>query len=407
MSIHVLKKRKEKGKSIHAMPSLFKHTKSSYQSQYFSYKQHITIVIMSLLKSYGKFDELDQQTLVATRRKALRKRIAVVTLSCIVLIIVIVSAVVGTSLGKNGGGDKNDPSTSAKSISTSIKAACGVTLYPDSCYHSLFLVLNTSRGIIQPEELFKASMQVAISELVKGSKYFAENGGFKSTGNFAPAEAKALENCRELLDLALDHLNASLFAPDLALFEAADDVMTWLSAAGTYQDTCIDGFENTTLRANVSEYLKDSTEFTSNSLALIKGISNAAESLKFRRRLLTSDDEDMPHWLSPNDRNLLQSSKKPSTIKADVVVAKDGSGKYKTISDALKAVPDKSKKRFVIYVKKGVYYENVRVEKPKWNVMMIGDGKDSTIVSGRLNYVDGTPTFSSATFGKYHITLQI
>ncbi|KAM0059673.1 putative pectinesterase [Helianthus debilis subsp. tardiflorus] len=62
-------------------------------------------------------------------------------------------------------------------------------------------------------------------------------------------------------------------------------------------------------------------------------------------------------------------------------------------------VPDKSKKRFVINVKKGVCYENVRIERPKWDVMMIGDGMDRTVVSGSLNVVDGTPTFQSASFG--------
>jgi hypothetical protein len=86
--------------------------------------------------------------------------------------------------------------------------------------------------------------------------------------------------------------------------------------------------------------------------------------------------------------------------KADIVVAKDGSGKYKTISEALKHVPNKSNKRTLIYVKKGIYYENVRVEKTKWNVMIVGDGMTASVVSGRLNVVDGTPTFSSATFGK-------
>ncbi|KAK4431584.1 putative pectinesterase/pectinesterase inhibitor 46 [Sesamum alatum] len=44
------------------------------------------------------------------------------------------------------------------------------------------------------------------------------------------------------------------------------------------------------------------------------------------------------------------------------------------------------------------YVENVIVEKTKWNVMMVGDGKDATIVSGGLNFVDGTPTFKTATF---------
>ena len=80
-------------------------------------------------------------------------------------------------------------------------------------------------------------------------------------------------------------------------------------------------------------------------------------------------------------------------------MAKDGSGKYKKKFDALKHVLNKSNKRTMIYVKKGVYYEDVRVEKTRWNVMIIGDGMTSTIVSGSRNFVDGTPTFSTATFG--------
>lgn len=63
------------------------------------------------------------------------------------------------------------------------------------------------------------------------------------------------------------------------------------------------------------------------------------------------------------------------------------------------SVPDMSEKRTVIYVKKGVYKENVWVDKSKWNVMMVGDGMNATIVTGSKNVVDGTPTFSTATFG--------
>ncbi|ONK75140.1 uncharacterized protein A4U43_C03F13780 [Asparagus officinalis] len=98
--------------------------------------------------------------------------------------------------------------------------------------------------------------------------------------------------------------------------------------------------------------------------------------------------------MSTQERRLLQRSSDPRQ-DADVVVPKDGTGKCKTIKAALKAVLGKSKKRTVIYVKKWVYYENVRVEKIKWSVLIVGDGKNMTVVSGRLNAVDGTPTFST------------
>lgn len=90
-------------------------------------------------------------------------------------------------------------------------------------------------------------------------------------------------------------------------------------------------------------------------------------------------------WRFHRERVLLESSNELKK-KADIIVAKDGSGKFKTKMGAIKAVPKKSKKtRTVIYVKKGVYKENVEVEKNKWNVTMIGDGMNSTIVTGKLN----------------------
>lgn len=360
---------------------------------------------MTLLKSYSKVDESGEGWFEDGRRRAMRRRICAISLSCIILVIVIVSAVVGTHVSKSSNNDGKDKNSNQSQSAASLKAACGLTLYPDSCYRSLAPLMNSSRGeIVQPEALYKASLQVAIGEISKAAKYFEENGGLKSilSGNQSDIVA-ALEKCRELLDLATDHLNSSFLSDKLTSSDAIEDILTWLSAAGTYQETCIDGFANTTSRLNVLQYLKDSNEFTSNSLAIIKQVSDAAKSLKLRRKLLTAtDDMGMPHWLSFKDRKLLQSSKS-SPIIYDAVVAKDGTGKYKTIGAALKAVPEKSKKRFTIYVKKGVYYENVRVEKRKWNVMMVGDGMDKTVVSGSLNVVDGTPTFSSATFGKYSL----
>jgi len=169
---------------------------------------------------------------------------------------------------------------------------------------------------------------------------------------------------------------------------------------GTYQETCIDGFGEAeeALKSSVFNNLKNSTEFTSNSLAIVTWLDKAASAVKLRRLLSTLPHQDEePKWLHSKDRKMLQADNLKK--KANIVVAKDGSGNFKTITAALKHVPEKSDKRTVIYVKKGIYNENVRVEKTKWNVMIIGDGMNATIVSGRLNFVDGNPTFSSATFG--------
>lgn len=84
-------------------------------------------------------------------------------------------------------------------------------------------------------------------------------------------------------------------------------------------------------------------------------------------------------------------------IKANVVVAKDGSGNYKTVSEAVASAPNKGKTRYVIYVKKGTYKENVQIGSSKKNVMLVGDGMDYTVITGDLNVKDGSTTFKSAT----------
>ncbi|PIN02145.1 Pectinesterase [Handroanthus impetiginosus] len=336
---------------------------------------------MATINPYGKLNEVEQERLIARTRT--RRRITIIGISSVVLAAVIVAAVIGASQTKNNksGGDK-------KSLLSTVKAICSSTLYPDSCYNSLAPLVTSDN--LKPQDLYKLSVQVAINELSKASENFINNGAKK----FNITDKKtllAIESCQELLNLSLDHLNNSLSIRDMTVFEAFDDLRTWLSSAGTYQQTCIDELENASQELTIftNENFKNSTEYTSNSLAIVTSFEESISALgNIKRRRLMSFSK------------LLQTSNS-SNIKADVVVAKDGSGKYETIGDALKDVPDKSKKRFVIYVKMGVYFENVRIEKSKWNVMMVGDGKDATIVSGSLNNVDGTPTFQSATFAAF------
>ncbi|KAK8572039.1 hypothetical protein V6N13_047662 [Hibiscus sabdariffa] len=113
------------------------------------------------------------------------------------------------------------------------------------------------------------------------------------------------------------------------------------------------------------------------------------------RKLLAKDG--FPSWVSFKQRMLLQ--QKASQMKPNVVVAKDGSGKYTSINQALKEVPNKNASPFVIYIKAGVYTEKVTVDKYKSNVVFIGDGPTKTTITGRLNFVDGTSTFNTATVG--------
>ncbi|KAL0322649.1 UNVERIFIED_CONTAM: putative pectinesterase/pectinesterase inhibitor 46 [Sesamum angustifolium] len=338
---------------------------------------------------YAKVHEADQERLIAAHRT--RRRV-VAGISAVILLCILVAIVVGVSLGN----DKK-PRQQDQPVSSDIKAICDVTLYPDSCYSSLAPLVKS--GHFRPQDIFRLSVQVAVNELLNVSKEFNADGGLKNLNVTDENTLAALESCQELLFLAVYHLNTSLAVDGLTLLEAFDDLRTWISAAGTCQETCIDGLGNSTLSSIVLQKLKNSTEFTSNSLAIITSIESSIVSLGSigNRRLMGIND--MPEWLSRQDRKLIEATN--SSIVADAVVAQDGSGEYKTISAALNDAPNNGKQRYVIYIKKGVYVENVRIDIAKRNVMMIGDGMNATVVSGSLNFVDGTPTFSTATFAVF------
>lgn len=82
-------------------------------------------------------------------------------------------------------------------------------------------------------------------------------------------------------------------------------------------------------------------------------------------------------------------------------MAKDGSGNFMTVGDAVAAAPNNTATRFIIYIKAGGYFENVEVGKSKKNIMFIGDGIGKTVIKASRNVVDGWTTFRSATVGEY------
>ncbi|XP_006349543.1 pectinesterase-like [Solanum tuberosum] len=83
----------------------------------------------------------------------------------------------------------------------------------------------------------------------------------------------------------------------------------------------------------------------------------------------------------------------------NAVVSKDGTGNFNTIAGAILAAPDHSVKPFFIKIKKGTYEEYIRVDKKKTNIFLIGEGMDTTIITGNRSFVDGNKTYDTATVG--------
>ena len=76
---------------------------------------------------------------------------------------------------------------------------------------------------------------------------------------------------------------------------------------------------------------------------------------------------DFQSWFDSHDWKLMQAD----DITSNITVAVDGSGDFISIIEAVKAAPNNSLARFVIYIKKATYKEYVSIPFNKWNIMMV------------------------------------
>ncbi|MBN1143334.1 MAG: hypothetical protein JXA72_02885 [Bacteroidales bacterium] len=63
---------------------------------------------------------------------------------------------------------------------------------------------------------------------------------------------------------------------------------------------------------------------------------------------------------------------------ADLVVAADGSGNFRSLTEALQSLPMYNYQRYVVYVKNGVYNEKILIDRDYLTI--VGESKDSTII---------------------------
>lgn len=69
-------------------------------------------------------------------------------------------------------------------------------------------------------------------------------------------------------------------------------------------------------------------------------------------------------------------------VNYDFVVAKDGSGDFFTVQEAINAAPDYCKQAATtIFIKDGVYKEKVTIPANKWKIHLIGQSAENTIIS--------------------------
>ncbi|KAK4743604.1 hypothetical protein SAY87_009916 [Trapa incisa] len=362
--------------------------------------------------SSDRYDTSSEWT--SSRGSNRRRRLILIFLVCLALVLVsALSAVLVLGL-RSGDGGSDTAGSGPRRIrpNKAISRTCGHTRYPNLCVKSLAEFPGAEAATEQ--DLVHISFNVTLQRFSK-ALYLTSAIGSRP---MPPRTRSAFLDCIELLDDSVDALSRSLSSVTggKQRAESAQDVVTWLSAALTNQDTCSDGFSDVSgnVKDQMAIQLKDLSELVSNCLAIFSAYGgkdfDGIPIQNRRRMLLASEDsyptnhgvaegeeEDFPAWLGRRERRLLQAPL--PALRADIVVSKDGNGTCKTISEAIKKAPEYSNRRIIIYVRAGRYEEtNLKVGRKKTNLMFIGDGKSKTIISGCKSIFDNMTTFHTATF---------
>ncbi|KAM7268753.1 hypothetical protein ACFE04_010919 [Oxalis oulophora] len=280
-----------------------------------------------------------------------------------------------------------------------VNAMCHPTDYKEACVKSMGKVNSTN----DPKEYMKAAI---LSTMDGVQKALNLSQSIVVQDNDDEKARMALDDCKDLMDYAVQQLQAIISTVgDKEVNTLSDhvyDIKNWLSSVISFQESCLDQFdEDSKVKTQMNDGMIDARELTRNALAIVSEMSSILESFGLKinipigRKLLSQDG--YPTWLAATDRKLL-AAKNVGMARPDVIVAKDGSGQFKTITAALATVPKKSARRFVIYVKAGVYNERVMVTKDMTNVYMYGDGPRKTIVTGNLHFTPKRTTQDTATF---------
>lgn len=268
---------------------------------------------------------------------------------------------------------------------------CNQTPYPETCkyyvkhshYHYKLKHKSEFRTILVHLALERAVI------MRRKARELGRNGVTKK-------QKSVFRDCLKLYDNTVFHLNRTLEGLHVKRSCSPFDAQTWLSTARTNIETCQNGALELGVRDSMVPTERcNLTEIISNGLFVNWAF------LKYKEAHYTADAEDgFPRWFSMHERKLLQSS---SSIRAHLVVAKDGSGHFRSIQAAINAAARRRfKSRFIIHVKRGVYRENIEVDKTNDNVMLVGDGMRNTIITSGRSVRAGYTTYSSATAGHYY-----
>ncbi|KAL0293985.1 UNVERIFIED_CONTAM: Pectinesterase inhibitor 9, partial [Sesamum radiatum] len=152
-----------------------------------------------------------------------------------------------------------------------ITAECRATRYPALCVQCL----STYSSTIQQSQkrLAQAALSVSLSRAQSVASFVSTMARMRG---LRPIEYRAVKDCIDNMANTVDQLNQSvqeLSRADQDFDWHVGNVESWVGAALTFENTCLDGFRNPTMDGNVkvaiTTRVTDCAQVTSNALVLV------------------------------------------------------------------------------------------------------------------------------------------
>ncbi|KAK9698709.1 hypothetical protein RND81_08G125200 [Saponaria officinalis] len=172
----------------------------------------------------------------------------------------------------------NHPNKPSKQF---IKTSCHVTQYPKLCYHTLSpFATKINRS---DRQLVLTALALSLGRARSAAQYVAQTQKFKGMKH---REFEAVKDCIDTMGDSVDQLTRSFI--ELGHMGRVNDgedfmwhisnVQTWVSAALTDANTCMDGFSGRVMsgeiKGGINMRLTNVAQLTSNALALVNNFAN-------------------------------------------------------------------------------------------------------------------------------------
>ncbi|KAH7574521.1 hypothetical protein JRO89_XS03G0306700 [Xanthoceras sorbifolium] len=162
-----------------------------------------------------------------------------------------------------------------------VHSSCAHANYPSICLRTLSSYKGAART---PRDLAQAAVKVSLSRASKVSQYLTQ---ISSSVNKGKRERMALSDCVEQVSDSVEELKKTLSELNHLRGETfrwqMSNAETWVSAALTNEDTCLDGFKGVDGKAkrDVKKKITNVARVTSNALYMINRLDESRDRPRF------------------------------------------------------------------------------------------------------------------------------